>query len=252
MEFKSEELWKTNMFSVEAKVIARNYSSKLLQSERINIDRKLIICSQDNLHLAYPRASNPLQVSVSIAIYCENTDVARQKFYDHLKFSHKIAGNILHMLDDSIFSDFTFIVGGREFKVHKNILAASSPVFMDLFTTAMATAEDSHRIEEIKPEFFQCLLRFIYGGELPANISEVSLKLFEVAHHYQIDELIDICKIEIEAKLSVDNAIDIYQIAQVYDLEDLKFTVWKFIKRWVICWFSHGLYLLMSILLGTF
>lgn len=46
----------------------------------------------------------------------------------------KIIANNKCILSESKYSDFTYIVKGNEFKVHKNILTAASPVFDKVFS----------------------------------------------------------------------------------------------------------------------
>jgi hypothetical protein len=144
----------------------------------------------------------------------------------------KIAEKNLAMLNDSKYSDFTFAVKRRSFKVHKAILGAASPVFDRMFSTAMAEAQTNEaKIDAIEPDIFEHLLRFIYGGKLPENLAAVAVDLFKAAHYYEIENLKKICGEEIEEKLSVGNAIQFYELAYVYDMKELKADAWKIIKR---------------------
>jgi BTB/POZ domain len=86
-------------------------------------------------------------------------------------------------------------------------------------------------VEDIEPEIFEHLLRFIYGGELPEDIGDVSLKLFEAAHYYEIKQLKEICKQQLPFVLKTENAIEIFNWASVYDENDLKIAAWEIIKR---------------------
>jgi BTB/POZ domain len=105
-------------------------------------------------------------------------------------YKHVVCNNLGKMLNDPQFSDFKFIVKGKEFKVHRNILAAASPVFTKLFTADMEEARTSECIvDDIEPEIFELLLRFIHKGKLIEIIGAVSVKLYEAAHYYQIAQL---------------------------------------------------------------
>lgn len=100
-----------------------------------------------------------------------------------------------NILNDPTFSDFTFIVQNKEFKVHKAILAASSEVMRKIFTTDLRESNEGQcKIADIEPEIFENLLRFVYTGELPENLDGISLELFKAAHYYGISDLVEICK----------------------------------------------------------
>jgi hypothetical protein len=141
---------------------------------------------------------------------------------------------IAAMLNDPKSSDFTCIVGDRSFKVHKAVLAAASPVFDRMFSTPMIEAQTNEaKIDAIDPNIFEHLLRFIYAGKLPENFSEivVAVDLFKAAHYYEIEDLREICEEKIEDKLSEENAIQFYELAFVYDVQNLKKNIWYFVKR---------------------
>jgi hypothetical protein len=146
--------------------------------------------------------------------------------------NQKIVEKVLNMLSDEKYSDFTFAVKRREFKVHKIILAAASPVFDRMFSTPMVEAQANEvKIDSIEPEIFEHLLRFIYGAKLPENLYDIAVDLFKAAHYYEIQNLKAICEEKIEEELSSENAIEFYELAYVYDMKELKDDAWKIIKR---------------------
>jgi speckle-type POZ protein len=158
--------------------------------------------------------------------------VADKKKPDNLP--NEVAEMNLRILEDEKYSDFTFIVGNRKFKVHKNILAAASPVFDRMFSSPMTEAQTNEaNIDEIEPEVFKHLLRFIYGRKLPENLADVAvaLELFKAAHYYEIERLQEICCANIRDNINVENAVDVYELAHVYDLIELENESWEFIKR---------------------
>ena len=65
------------------------------------------------------------------------------------------------------FSDVNLNIRGREFPAHKNILAARSEVFAAMFQhPTKEKLSNQIEIEDIEPEVFQELLRFIYTGRV--------------------------------------------------------------------------------------
>ena len=142
-----------------------------------------------------------------------------------------LAENIGKMLQNSQFFDFTFIVQGQEFKVHRNILAQASPVFTALFSSDMEEAKSKKCvIKFIKPSIFGHLLNYIYKFELPQDFVSVSKELYEAAHYYEITELKDVCLRHVSSTLTVNNAFDLFHRSIKYD-ENLKVKAWTIIKR---------------------
>jgi BTB/POZ domain len=136
------------------------------------------------------------------------------------------------MLENELFCDFKFIVKGKEFKVHRAILASASPVFAKMFTTEMKEGNEKLcNVEDFEPEIFGHLLRFIYGGELPDDIWEVAMKLYDISHYYDIEKLKEICLRELPTALEEKNALEMFNWACKYELEELKVLAWTIVKR---------------------
>lgn len=129
-------------------------------------------------------------------------------------------------------ADLTYVVQGKEFKVHKLILSLASPVFRSTFTCGLdETAKSSAKIEDCDQEMFQHFLRFIYKGILPENLHETALELYKLAHVYQTELLQNICYHHImDTNITEENAIELYESAIVYDLQKLKTSCWDYIK----------------------
>lgn len=137
-----------------------------------------------------------------------------------------------NLIDTSDLTDFIYVVNGKEFKVHKWILSLASPVFRSTFTCGLdETKNSTAEINDCDPEMFDHLLKFIYKGLLPENLSEIALELYKLAHVYQIKSLEEICIAYImNTKLTEDNVFDLYEFAILYELDKLKADCWTFIK----------------------
>lgn len=146
--------------------------------------------------------------------------------------SQEILGNFSKMLKDPTFSDFTFNVKGKEFKVHKTVLAAASPVFTRLFLSDLKESRKNFcTIKHIEPGVFEVLLGFIYGAKLPVNLKDRAKDLYKAAHYYEVERLKKICETEVHFQLSVKNALDLYIMAHTYDMKELKKDAWDIVKR---------------------
>jgi BTB/POZ domain len=136
------------------------------------------------------------------------------------------------LLQDPTFADFTFIVKGKEFKLHKNILSLGSSVMRKMFLANFDEAHDNKcNVDHIEPDIFELLIRFIYCGEVPVNLIEVANPLFEAAHYFEVDPLKKICVELFKWNLTTQNSVDTFSMACLYDLEELKMLSWLIVKR---------------------
>ncbi|XP_037033873.1 TD and POZ domain-containing protein 2-like [Bradysia coprophila] len=134
------------------------------------------------------------------------------------------------ILNDPTFSDFTFVVQNKEFKVHKAIVGASSEVMRLIFTADLQESRQGRcNVVDIDPEVFGHLLRFMYTGQLPDALDGISGDLLKAAHFYGVTELFEICKQYLQFQLSADNAVDIYEFCSLYELAELKLEAWNFV-----------------------
>lgn len=162
------------------------------------------------------------------------TKVIRHRYAadDAIKSSReRLLDNVSGLYGDATFADFTFIVKGKEIRVHKSILAASSAVMPRLFTADYKEKESGTcKIDDIEPDVFEALIRFMYKFEVPGNLREIAFELFEAAHYYEIEALKYICAGEIQYNLSADNVMEAYELSFKYDLEELSLEAWKIIQ----------------------
>lgn len=140
---------------------------------------------------------------------------------------------ILHdferMLEDKILTDTTLVCGLRSFEVHKAVLAARSSVFLAMFQSNMQERENNQVIiEDIGQEALEELLRFIYAGKIE-NLEAVSRSLLVAADKYDVFELKAVCENCISNDLTIENAIDTLEFAELYGANNLLEQATKFI-----------------------
>uniref|UniRef100_A0AC34RMN8 BTB domain-containing protein n=1 Tax=Panagrolaimus sp. JU765 TaxID=591449 RepID=A0AC34RMN8_9BILA len=146
-------------------------------------------------------------------------------------------GNIgADLLDEEQFSDFTICCGEKEFKVHKNVLAAASPVFSAMFKQdCQEAAENKVDITDFDADIVELGIKFIYERELLMNLNyEKVMKLWDFADKYdlrgkdRIDEWL-LCNIKNETVCLIANFAKKKEIKKVYD-KCVKFCVKEFNK----------------------
>lgn len=136
------------------------------------------------------------------------------------------------MLKGAEFSDFTFVVQGKKFKVHRVILGLASPVMRKLFNAHMENNSlQTCDVDELEPDTFENMLRFIYDGTIPENFGVIARKLYEAANFYQIEPLMRICLSTINNQLCPGNALELFEWADQLDLRELQIKSWGLVKR---------------------
>lgn len=64
--------------------------------------------------------------------------------------------------------DCCLVVAGQEFRAHKAILAACSPVFRAMFEHDMEESRTNRiEIHDLEPQVFKAMMGFIYTGKAP-------------------------------------------------------------------------------------
>lgn len=130
-------------------------------------------------------------------------------------------------------SDFTIKVDEKEFKVHKNLLAANSVVFRQMFTHQMKETVDSEMtISDFTAKVVEEFLLFIYMVELPKTDEDV-VDLFAISAKYALDELRKYSEAKIRLNLNNENATAVLSLANLYDRQDLKKEAFAIIKAFI-------------------
>lgn len=130
-------------------------------------------------------------------------------------------------------SDFTIKTEEKEFKVHKNLLAANSIVFRQMFTHKMKeTVDNEMTITDYTAKVVEQFLVFIYTVELPKTDEDV-VDLFAISAKYSLDELRNYCENKIRLNLNNDNASAVLSMANLYDRKELKKDAFAVIKAFI-------------------
>lgn len=133
---------------------------------------------------------------------------------------------------DDTFKDFTFVVRGKEFKVHKCLLSIASDVFLKMFTCGLDETKDNTATLDYAPEVFGIFIKFIYTNACPVEkMPLICMELYELAHLYEIKLLVKICHAFImDKEIDSSNALELYEFASTYKIEKLLETTWAFVK----------------------
>ena len=135
------------------------------------------------------------------------------------------------MLTNQILTDVILNVKDKEFKAHKVVLAAASPVFEAMFKEGTKEHRDNYvNIEDIDGDVFDVFIRFIYSGQVD-HLDEMISDLLAAADKYDVQPLREICMRHMAKNISVENAVDVLALAGRYDVEPIKIQAKKFITN---------------------
>uniref|UniRef100_A0A0K0EZY8 Speckle-type POZ protein-like (inferred by orthology to a human protein) n=1 Tax=Strongyloides venezuelensis TaxID=75913 RepID=A0A0K0EZY8_STRVS len=181
------------------KVFLLDRSNSLLFNDKLTIQ-----CEVEIIELKTENCSNP-ETLMNISIP-----------------QSKLSLDYGNLYDSSFFYDCVIKVEDKEIKVLKAILAARSPVFHDIFTSA--SDESQTNIIEIKDfnvEVVEKILIYIYTDEV-ADIQNMANQMFEIANIYELDGLKAISEQSMCDNLTTDNVLERFALSDKYPTERLK------------------------------
>ncbi|XP_026411463.1 BTB/POZ and MATH domain-containing protein 3-like [Papaver somniferum] len=141
--------------------------------------------------------------------------------------------NIKGLLESEVGSDITFHIGSEEFRAHKSILAARSPVFKAMFYGQMGNPDmETTVIEEFDPFAFKAMLLFLYSDELPEahklsdsdSVCTFTLMqhLLAAADRFDLARLKLMCEEKLCEDMIADTVADTLFLAERYQCQELK------------------------------
>ncbi|XP_046638663.1 speckle-type POZ protein-like [Daphnia pulicaria] len=130
-------------------------------------------------------------------------------------------------------SDVTFNIRGRKFPAHKAILIMRSPVFAAMFlhpTKELQTGEVE--VEDIDPDVFQEVLRYLYTGLTRSTIMDVMAPgLLAAAEKYLLEDLKTRCETHLIRKMSAKNCLGLLTLTTHHPAEHLKKFALQYFRR---------------------
>jgi len=182
--------------------------------------------------------SNGLLPEDKLTLFCEvsvvqeSVNISGQSNMMQLKVPEcRLATDFENLLNDSDFTDCVFSVGGTEFKAHKAIVAARSPVFRAMFCHQMEESKLNRvDITDIPSHVFKEMLSFLYTGAAP-NLDEMASELLAAADKYDLERLKVMCEESLCTNLSVENVAGIVILADLHSASQLKQVSLDFINN---------------------
>ncbi|XP_046654672.1 speckle-type POZ protein-like [Daphnia pulicaria] len=125
--------------------------------------------------------------------------------------SGQLIAHLEELYETMKFSDFTINVRGRQFKAHKSILATRSQYFAAMFEhPTKENLTNQVEIEDVEPDVFQEILRYIYTGKVSESTMEnMPAGILAVADKYLLEQLKSECETQIIHRMSAENCLEL-------------------------------------------
>ncbi|XP_069473491.1 speckle-type POZ protein-like [Ambystoma mexicanum] len=184
--------------------------------------------------------ANGLLPDDKLTLYCEvrmildSVNISGKSNYTFTMPESTLAEDLGALCETARFSDCSLYVRGREFKSHKSVLAARSPVFNAMFEHDMEESKQNRvEISDVDPEVFKEMMGFIYTGKSPPNIKNIAGNLLAAADKYALERLKIMCEEALYSNLTVENAADTLILADLHSAKQLKAQSIDYISRCV-------------------
>lgn len=127
--------------------------------------------------------------------------------------------DLTNFIADETTKDFTLVVGGKEFKVHKLLLTFRSPTIAEI----LKENPEAERLElvDIPVEIFEAILVFLYTDQKPPQNSNF-IGIFKAASKLRIKSLQKFAAEKLLKVIDDKNALEIFNISNSYNFTQLK------------------------------
>ncbi len=226
--FEAADEWFIDSLNVKFKVTLLSEEGEMLRSSEIfgklsqSVSTSKIAVGDS---LREQLLSDGLKARCELTVYGEMTHTAtctKPTYDNHLKYT--LGPHMEALRDEEFLTDFVVVVEEKEFKVHRVILAAHSPVFKKMFETEMREQKEGRVVlDDVTPDVIEELLTYMYTGELP-NLMELKEELFQAVDKYEITctHLKAACEAALCDSITVYNALDMLILADTHNAEQLR------------------------------
>ncbi|KAL9696140.1 hypothetical protein quinque_015425 [Culex quinquefasciatus] len=143
----------------------------------------------------------------------------------------EVLENYASLLSNEQLSDVTILVDQKKFYAQRAILSVRSPVFAAMFQSGMQESSLNRIvIEDIEPDVFEEVLRFIYVGKV-IGLELIADELLAAADKYALDRLRRMCEGHLGRHITQETVLKTLALAGLYHAEELKDQAVRFICK---------------------
>ncbi|GIX69772.1 TD and POZ domain-containing protein 5 [Caerostris extrusa] len=136
------------------------------------------------------------------------------------------------LFNDPVLSDVKIMTKTKTFPAHKMVLCARSAVFRAMLTNEMKEkSTEIIRIDDLEDNIVHHFLLFLYTDDIKNLLSDTVKELYYAADKYDVPLLKEKCTAFMKKNLSIKNACDLLQLADIHQDSCLKTFVEDFIFR---------------------
>jgi len=128
----------------------------------------------------------------------------------HLRSLMKV---LWHSREDG---DFRFEIHGDSIRAHRCIVTSASPVFKAMLASEMAENLNASVSIDAESEDIMSMLKFMYLGILDASPQHLP-GVLQLAHKYEIDNLIVLCCSEIVKRLDAETVVPFVHVLRLLE-----------------------------------
>jgi len=127
-------------------------------------------------------------------------------------------------------TDVCFVIDGKEIQAHKLVLSARSPVFAAMLKSGMKESVSNRvEIDDIAPDIFEALLRFIYTDRV--DLTRIETKdLLAAANKYLLPLLKFECQQFLARRITAKNCVELLALADLHNAVHLKKSTATFVR----------------------
>lgn len=139
-------------------------------------------------------------------------------FFTNGESSTAVNPKIKDLWSSGRFSDLNIVVGSKDFRVHKTILAMRSTIFAQIFDEDEVA--DQIQFKEYSEEAVETLLHYIYTEEVKEAGN--AMENFAIAQKFKLDEMKSIWEKKLILQLTESNAFEFFMFGDQQKSETLK------------------------------
>ncbi|XP_033102951.1 kelch-like protein 9 [Anneissia japonica] len=135
---------------------------------------------------------------------------------------------------DGHYCDVTLIVDNKRHLAHKNILAASSPYFQELFVTDGNKSASEFMLTGISSHSLAVVLGVVYTSSVDeADVSDLDSlsETLRTAYTLRIDLVNEVCGKFMLSRLKCKNCIDYFKLTKDYHIDEARREIVEFITK---------------------
>mmetsp|Transcript_26022 Transcript_26022/g.29781 ORF Transcript_26022/g.29781 Transcript_26022/m.29781 type:complete len:494 (+) Transcript_26022:40-1521(+) len=135
----------------------------------------------------------------------------------------QLVTNLRGLVDDSTFSDVTFLIEEKKIHAHKAILSAQCEHFRAMFSSGMKESQETViSIDDWSHSAYHQMIEFLYTGTIHDLSPEQALDVLGLADAYTLGNLKVLCESILTANVSTENVCDYLMYAHQYSASDLQ------------------------------